>query len=405
MAWIQERANHVRVMWREGGRGSTPEYEKFASRTEAEVYKTLVEAAGNRRPTPVVEDGRPPRPIAGLPCTVETWATYWLSGLSGVRGRTAKDYERDLRNHVLPLLGGLELTAVSSTDVGQWVKGLQERGLAPKTIRNQHGLLSVLFQAAVDHEPQAMRPGNPCARTRLPEASGEEMHFLTPAELERLLAALPPHYRPLVTTLALTGLRWGEATGLTARNVDLLGTPGTTAVRQSLQRQADGSLQLGPPKTRTSRRTVTLPAKLVDVLIPVWSGKEGDEMVFTTQRGSLVRHSHFYNRVWRPAVLRAGLVPGLRIHDLRHTHAAWLISAGRPLPSIQRRLGHRSITTTIDRYGHLLPEVDRGDLDALQAAFITGDADAAEVTNAAEAMGATGVTSAADAGRDEKLSA
>ncbi|WP_235490829.1 hypothetical protein, partial [Frankia sp. AvcI1] len=70
-----------------------------------------------------------------------------------------------------------------------------------------------------------------------------------------------------------------------------------------MQRQADGSLQLGPPKTRTSRRTVTLPAKLVDVLIPVWSGKEGDEMVFTTQRGSLVRHSHFYNRVWRPAVL------------------------------------------------------------------------------------------------------
>ncbi len=378
MAWIQERANHVRVMWREGGRGSTPEYEKFATRAEAEVYKKLVEAAGNRRPTPVVEDGRPPRPIAGLPCTVQMWAEFWLSGLSGVRDRTAHDYDRDLRRHVLPELGDRELTEVSSTDVGQWVKGLQERGLAPKTIRNQHGLLSALFQAAVDHEPQAMRPGNPCARTRLPEAGGEEMHFLTPAELDRLLAALPAHHRPLITTLALTGLRWGEATGLTARHVDLLATPATIAVRQSLQRQADGSFQLGPPKTRTSRRTVTLPAKLVDVLVPVWSGRSGDDLVFVTQRGTAVRHSHFYGRVWKPAVLRAGLAPGLRIHDLRHTHAAWLISAGRPLPSIQRRLGHRSITTTVDRYGHLLPEVDRGDLDALQAAFITADPDPAE---------------------------
>jgi integrase len=393
VAWIEERATHIRVVWRENGRGSTPEYEKFASRPEAEVYQRLVEAAGNRRPQVVEEDGRPPRPIAGLPCTVRTWAEFWLSGLSGVRERTAKDYERDLRRHVIPAMGDQELTAISSTDVGRWVKGLQDQGLAPKTIRNQHGLLSALFQAAVDHEPQAMRPGNPCAKTRLPEAGGEEMHFLTPAELDRLLAALPKAYRPLVTTLALTGLRWGEATGLTARNVDLMASPAKIMVRQSLQRQADGSLKLGPPKTKTSRRTVTLPPKLVDVLIPVWSGKEGDDFIFVTQRGTPVRHAHFYGRVWKPAVLRAGLTPGLRIHDLRHTHAAWLISAGRPLPSIQRRLGHRSITTTVDRYGHLLPEVDRGDLDALQAAFITNDADEAG-------------TDVADDGQDqERLSA
>lgn len=91
MAWIQERANHVRVMWREGGRGSTPEYEKFATRAEAEVYRKLVEAAGNHRPTPVVEDGRPPRPLPGLPCTVGTWAEFWLSRAclaSGAEPRT-----------------------------------------------------------------------------------------------------------------------------------------------------------------------------------------------------------------------------------------------------------------------------------------------------------------------------
>jgi hypothetical protein len=131
------------------------------TRDEAETYKRLVEAAGNRRPD-LVEDGRPPRPTAGLPCTVERWALFWLAGVSGVRDRTAADYERDLRRHILPFFGDRELTAVSTTDVGTWVKSLQERGLSPKTIRNLHGLLFAIFQSATGHEPAPMRPGNPC---------------------------------------------------------------------------------------------------------------------------------------------------------------------------------------------------------------------------------------------------
>jgi integrase len=98
------------------------------------------------------------------------------------------------------------------------------------------------------------------------------------------------------------------------------------------------------------------------------AGKQSDEYVFTSRSGAPLRHQNFMTRVWQPALSRAELL-GLRIHDLRHTHTAWLISAGRPLPSIQRRLGHRSITTTIDRYGHLLPDVDAGDLIALDAAL------------------------------------
>jgi integrase len=57
------------------------------------------------------------------------------------------------------------------------------------------------------------------------------------------------------------------------------------------------------------------------------------------------------------------------VHDLRHTHAAWLIAEGRPLPSIQARLGHESITTTIDRYGHLMPDLDDGNAAAIDRAF------------------------------------
>jgi integrase len=214
-----------------------------------------------------------------------------------------------------------------------------------------------------------MRPTNPCARTRLPEIPGREMHFLTHAEFGRLYEATPERYRPLVLLLVLTGLRWGEATGLYARHLSLTTNPATLRVVQSYQRTDKGQFEIGPPKTKAARRTLSLPANLVAELLPLWQARNGGAFLFTSSQGTPVRHSNFYNRVWKPTVKRAGLPDDLRIHDLRHSYASWLIAGGRPLPSIQRRLGHESITTTIDRYGHLLPEVDLGDLTVLEEAF------------------------------------
>lgn len=112
-----------------------------------------------------------------------------------------------------------------------------------------------------------------------------------------------------------------------------------------------------------------------DALITRSAGKAPDELVFTAVSGGQLKNARFSGYYWRPAVERArtlGLEKDPRIHDLRHTHASWLIAAGRPLPSIQRRLGHESITTTVDTYGHLLVEVDEGDLVALSQALSFG---------------------------------
>jgi integrase len=87
------------------------------------------------------------------------------------------------------------------------------------------------------------------------------------------------------------------------------------------------------------------------------------ELVFTSPEGEPLRRRNFWARTWRPAVVAAGLDPMPRFHDLRHTHAALLISAGVPMKAIQERLGHSSIVMTMDRYGHLLADVD----DALLA--------------------------------------
>jgi integrase len=107
----------------------------------------------------------------------------------------------------------------------------------------------------------------------------------------------------------------------------------------------------------------------------------GDELVFTGAQGGPLWPGGFYSRIWRPAVdaanddercAAAGLTPlgkRPRLHDLRHSHVSWLIAQGRPLPYIQARLGHEKISTTVDTYGHLLPDAHQGDVDAVLRAM------------------------------------
>src|SRR6185295_17155910 len=92
------------------------------------------------------------------------------------------------------------------------------------------------------------------------------------------------------------------------------------------------------------------------------------DRLFLAPRGGELRHRTVYDE-WKAAVERAGLEPQPRIHDLRHSHVSWLIAAGIPLPVIQRRLGHEHIATTIDRYGHLLPDLQAAAAEAASVAM------------------------------------
>jgi integrase len=122
-------------------------------------------------------------------------------------------------------------------------------------------------------------------------------------------------------------------------------------------------LQVGVPKTKRSVRTINLDESVLAQL------DYSHEWLFVNRNGGPVRIHGFRPRVWRPAVKRSGLNPTPRIHDLRHTCASWLIAAGVPLPVIQRRLGHESITTTIDLYGHLDRSADKLAADAIRRAL------------------------------------
>lgn len=99
---------------------------------------------------------------------------------------------------------------------------------------------------------------------------------------------------------------------------------------------------------------------VAEMLRPHVDGRLAHDFVFTSPTGLLLHNGDFYSRNWQPlmsALTEAGIAH-FRFHDLRHTHVAWIVAGGAPLPHIQARLGHESITTTIDTYGDLLPAGD-----------------------------------------------
>lgn len=285
---------------------------------------------------------------------------WWKSHARTVAPETARSEGSRFRRHVIGRLGHLPIGQIDAAIIRNWIEQLAEPDdaeydpIGPKSIKNVHGYLYLAMETAV-HE-RVIR-SNPCGVSKLPVWTPRQPRFLSQKELARLLALLPVRSRPLAVVIAGTGCRAGEALGLRQRHVDVLG--GKIRFETQL-RIVDGQPVDAPLKTKASRRTVGIGpsvcrvlAELVDVDPGAW--------VFTNDHGDPLRYETF-RKIWFRALTGEGgnatEFAGVHVHDLRHTHAAHLIAARRPLTSIQRRLGHSSIKVTSDIYGGLLPEVE-----------------------------------------------
>lgn len=315
--------------------------------------------------------------------TVSEYAETYIASKSGVEGKTIDHYRMYMRLSIGPAFGDLPISAVTPENIAAWVNAQAHDPDEPKsakTIKNRHGFLSAMMQHAVD---RGVAKQNPCRGTRMPETEHTEMVFLSPDEFATVLDYVPAKHQPLILLLAATGLRWGEATALRSTDFDI--GAGTVRVSRAWKSSKERGWYVGPPKTRRSKRTVSLPPDLIPHLRPLLDPTR--PYVFLNRTGGPMRQQNFYEAVWNPARRLANGLPAYdanrkgspwggprtggvwdrdpatdpvgklpRIHDLRHSHASWLINAGVPLPIIQRRLGHESITTTVDRYGHLAPD-------------------------------------------------
>jgi integrase len=295
--------------------------------------------------------------------SLREFSESWLDGRR-VRPTTLARDEAYIKSLILPAFGNRNLNRLTTDDVRRWIAELEGAGRAPSTVRKAYQLLGQMIRQAVDDGRLARSPLP--RRPNLPTPDHEEMKIITPAQVHGLAQAIDPRYRVMVLTAAYTGLRWGETAGLQLPNVDLLRR--NLRVAGTLV-EVSGQVSLGPPKTKRSARKLSISSTLADE-IGTHIGRYPDPggWIFSAPEGGPIRATNWRRRVWAPAVAEVGLEP-LRFHDLRHTHASMLIAQGEHPKVIAERLGHSSITVTLDVYGHLMPGIDELVAERLEATF------------------------------------
>lgn len=180
--------------------------------------------------------------------------------------------------------------------------------------------------------------------------------MLTARQVFDLAAAIDPRYQAFILLAVFGSLRWGELAALRRSDVDL--STQTVRVTRQLAELRGGGFGFTPPKSDAGKRLVVIPAAIMPVVrqhIGRLDDADGDRLIFTSQSDTPLRHSHFWQRVWHPALRSAGL-PLIHFHDLRHTGNMLAAGTGARLRELMDRMGH---STTRAALTYLHPSDDR----------------------------------------------
>jgi integrase len=314
--------------------------------------------------------GRKPFPV---------FADEFLAGLSHLSPGGYRNVEASIRLHIKPHFEG-SVATIAPAHVRAWVKLLRDdRGLAPSTIQKHYQAFQRMMSVAV---LDGYRAKSPCVDIKLPrnEAVTEEHVYLTARQVLRLADEIDPRYSSLVILGAWGGLRISEMIALHVEDCRLDGPQPHVIVRASMEDL--GSRQRRKTTKTDKVRRVNLPPQVAARLKahiahfpPVVTDSSGrctaprcEGYVFMSARRCPLARRNFTNRHFKPAVKAAGLPERTRVHDLRHTCAALLISNGESLSVVADHLGHSTERTT-ERYKHLLPTANERAVAKLAAEF------------------------------------
>jgi integrase len=286
------------------------------------------------------------------PITMAEFVAKWRADYLGVQlqlGRmkesTIVGYQNNLRHHIEPFFGRTRLDAIGLPHVREFVKALLATQRSPATVLKVVALLKEMFKHAVQW---GYLDANPAQYVERPRVEVTEMEVLTPPEIHRLLAAAEEPLRTLLLCAVLTGMRRGELLGLRWEDIDLEGGPPPRAAGALAGEVRDAQVAPVPARDRPGPDPPGGPGATAEPL----SGRVG----LRGGRRQPMDPDNFIHREWA-RVLRRAQLGRIRFHDLRHTYASLLIAQGAHPKYIQAQLGHASIQTTLDRYGHLMPEL------------------------------------------------
>ncbi|MCX4093656.1 tyrosine-type recombinase/integrase [Nocardia sp. alder85J] len=317
-------------------------------------------------------------------------AGEWMAVWNIERTTRARD-ESIMRTHVLPQWKDWQLGKIDNLSVQKWITDLSARR-SRATVAECKRLMSGVMRSAVKNRLIGV---DPTVGVRIPKRRVRDTddQVISRQEVRELLvpAVRPERYRVLVATAAFTGMRWGEAVGLRRDAVDL--DNGMVWVVRTITEVA-GHTEFKPyPKSGAGRRSIPLPGWLADELGEYLAAHPVGERdpIFGNEVGRPLSRTSFRSRVWRPALVRAGLLGeveevsgkfeavwmdvdgdvhsqvfaryeqavvhvarsehgGLRFHDLRHSYGTWLADDGIPPHRLAKILGHEEVTTTMQLY-------------------------------------------------------
>lgn len=300
--------------------------------------------------------------------TIARWVEIWLQEYTGDKKYlTVKHYKAQCKTHIVPSLGAVKLSELTPPQIQAFYNGLQRDGLAAKSVRNIHGILTKCLSTAVQ---VGYLRSNPASMVTLPKVEKKEIHPLTDEQVKDFLrVSAGDEYEILLKVILFTGLRESEAIGLTWDCVDF--KAGTVKVCKQLQKRplTDGGFTFAPLKNDKAR--TLKPAPFVMELLErrkreqavqrlkagqLWQGwetaeKQKSALVFTTATGGNLSPQTVYNH-YKKLACQIG-APESRVHDLRHTFAVLSLQNGDDVKTVQGNLGHATAAFTLDVYGHV----------------------------------------------------
>ncbi|MCI1660910.1 MAG: site-specific integrase [Bifidobacterium psychraerophilum] len=313
----------------------------FKRKRDAQDYASHVETR--------ISDGDYIDPKGGLTPVAEL-ATRWMKSHRHIwKPSYMSPVQSAWRIHVQPKWGTRAIGSILRSEVQEWVSKLSETH-SPSLVLRAFGILKGVFAMAVDDG--LIRDAGAVRRIGLPRKPSrkEDRHYLDPIQLVELSDNCGNH-RALILTLGFCGIRWGEAAGLRAKDVDLRNQ--RIHVRRNIVR-VNGEYIEGTPKS-WEIRDVPIPGKLIPVLAQAKLGLGREDHLFTDEDGHSPRPQSVGKGAhgWWAKALEAQGLELMPPHDLRHTAASIAVSSGANVKALQRMLGHKSAAMTLDTYADL----------------------------------------------------